>query len=84
MTVYVVFHGNEHYPEGGWRDYLSTHATLKEAMDAGALPVNGGWSHIVELADGKALGIWIWSHGEAWTRRPQGWYKREETTCPAS
>ena len=79
MTVYVVFCGSDHDPEGGWRDHLSTHGTLKEAMDAGTLPIGGGWAHVVELADGRALRIWLWSHGEAWTERPRGWYQLEET-----
>jgi hypothetical protein len=79
MTVYVVFIGDRYYPSGGWDDHHSTHADLQSAMAVGDTVTRSEWADIVELTDGVASRKWVWSHGEAWTGRPQGWYQWEET-----
>lgn len=48
MNDYLVFVGAEHYPEGGWEDFIGRYPTLEEARAAAAVEADKGWWwHIV-------------------------------------
>jgi hypothetical protein len=49
---YAVFSGDQFYPNGGWRDYRSSHATLEAARQA---PAPGDWVQIIDLHTGKFM-----------------------------
>jgi len=49
---FVVFSGDQYYPDGGWSDYRSSHATLTEARSASA---PGDWRQIVDLSTGQIV-----------------------------
>lgn len=49
---FAVFSGDQFYPNGGWDDYRSSHATLKEARGASA---PGDWRQIVDLTTGQIV-----------------------------
>ena len=46
---FVVFSGDQFYPDGGWSDFRSSHATIAEAREA---PAPGDWWQIVDLKTG--------------------------------
>ena len=49
---FAVFSGDRFYPNGGWDDHRSNHATLAEARRA---PAPGDWWQIVDLATGQVV-----------------------------
>ena len=48
---FVVFSGDQYYPDGGWSDFKSSHDTLNEALST----ARGDWWHIVDLVAGKIV-----------------------------
>jgi hypothetical protein len=49
---FAVFSGDLFYPNGGWKDFQSSHATLTEAKKALA---PGDWLQIVDLSTGRIV-----------------------------
>jgi hypothetical protein len=50
---FAVFSGDQFYPNGGWNDFRSSHATLAQAKKASA---PGDWWQIVDLLTGQIVG----------------------------
>jgi hypothetical protein len=51
MKRYLLFAGDNFYPEGGWNDYCGSFDTIDEAIDY----LNGNvvdWWHIVDIKYG--------------------------------
>jgi hypothetical protein len=49
---FVIFAGDQYYPDGGWSDYRSSYATLDEARHA-ITPRD--WWQIVDLETGRIV-----------------------------
>jgi hypothetical protein len=51
--MYLIFGGDDYYPEGGWKDYKGSSKTLEQAKIIAATLKNVDWWHIVK--DGKII-----------------------------
>lgn len=56
MKRYVVFAGDNFYPEGGWFDHRGSFDSEADAKEcATALNTDWGWCHIVDADDQKII-----------------------------
>jgi hypothetical protein len=58
MLQFALFCCENYYPEGGWKDFQGTFATLEEATAAGRAYQNesfGRWYHVVDLSIGSVV-----------------------------
>lgn len=61
MKRFLVFAGQNYYPQGGWDDFHGSYDTLEEAEEAACNAVSHAlhgwqaedWSHIVDTEIGK-------------------------------
>ena len=55
MKEYLLFTGENYYPEGGAHDLYSSHDTLEEALEAGreflkdSTDLSGEWAHVYNV-----------------------------------
>jgi len=54
MKRFLVFTGDEHYPNGGWDDFVGSFDTLAEAMDRLILK-RADWGQIVDSQTGDII-----------------------------
>lgn len=51
---YIVFAGNEYYPQGGWHDYKGKRYSYEQALElATKVAFNNDWVQIVDLEEEK-------------------------------
>lgn len=53
MKKFLLFSGDNHYPMGGWRDFLGSFDTKEEAV--AAVPLLNDWYQVVDLEAGKIV-----------------------------
>lgn len=53
MNRYLVFAGDQYYPQGGWDDFRGSFEDLHEAIDR--IDLNAEWWHIVDLETGAQV-----------------------------
>lgn len=54
MKRFVLFAGNDYYPQGGWDDMKGDFDTAEEAKQA-SFPPRDNWHQIVDLDSGKVI-----------------------------
>lgn len=55
---YLVFAGHNYYPSGGWDDFISSHSSLDEAIDAAKKEKEMeayDWWHVVDFETGSIV-----------------------------
>ena len=64
-TVYILFAGDNFYPEGGVNDLRGIYQTEQDAVDAAMnceildrLSIDGSWWHVVKMENGKMVKIY--------------------------
>lgn len=50
MGIYLVFAGDNYYPQGGWHDFIGCYPTLELAIEV-AKAGKSDWWHIVSGAN---------------------------------
>jgi hypothetical protein len=60
MKRYLMFAGQNYYPEGGWFDCRGKFDTLEEAVEAAKETIPGDkqrweWWHVVDAEEGEAV-----------------------------
>ena len=56
LKRFAVFSGDQFYPNGGWRDFRSSYATIKaarQAAEGNKSLIPGDWIQIIDLRTGK-------------------------------
>lgn len=60
LDRYLLFAGEDYYPEGGWRDFQSSHETIEEAKKAFSIfEYRDEWGHIFDLIT-KEIVVTFW------------------------
>ena len=54
MNRFLVFGGNNHYPNGGWSDFKNDAESLSEAVEIIA-KLSGDWFHVLDLDTGTIV-----------------------------
>lgn len=52
MKRFLVFSGDNYYPQGGFDDFRSDHDTIEEAKQA-AESANGDWAQVADTQTGE-------------------------------
>lgn len=57
MSVpFLLFEGDDYYPQGGWLDYAGAFETLEAAQAAKSeRKYEGGWAHVVDSRSGVVV-----------------------------
>jgi hypothetical protein len=63
---YLLFSGEEYYPDGGAEDFKSSHRTLAEVMDSVSID-SCDWANVF---DTEALKIVRWYYKGHWSYKP--------------
>ena len=57
-TVYILFAGDNFYPEGGVNDLRGIYQTEQDAVNAATdWSIDGSWWHVVKMENGKMVKI---------------------------
>jgi len=54
MKRFLVFAGDNYYPEGGWGDFRGAYATKENAL-AAALAAAVDWAHVADIGTGEIV-----------------------------
>lgn len=67
MKRYLLFSGEDYYPDGGWVDFDDSFDTPEEAM--ASRKQLGDWAHVVDSQTG--LGTHTWEARSGWKTEAQ-------------
>lgn len=58
MTTYLLFVGDNYYPEGGAADLVGAYRTLTGAVEASEGHVGRDWAHVLEVVGTVTEVVW--------------------------
>lgn len=65
MKRFLLFKGDDYYPQGGFDDFVGSYDTVDEAMDAHK-PESCQWAHVADSLEWSIVAKSGWVHCGTW------------------